>query len=135
MKKKYLFIAVVAIFVSSCENENDVESVFENRLGSVEQGSINTKAKEVKTKFFDGYIVDKDGSVHKAKGTFVAVFEDGKLVDLKFYGTIDGVDGTYGFLIREDTSGKIDLLIKIKGGFIQVLSDEILRLFDINVRV
>ena len=31
MKKKYLFIAVVAIFVSSCENENDVESVFENR--------------------------------------------------------------------------------------------------------
>lgn len=70
--------------VASCENKNDVDAIFENRSENLEKLSVNTKVREVMTKKNDGYMVYKDGSVHKAKGVFVAVFEDGKLVDLKF---------------------------------------------------
>lgn len=136
MKRKFfLALTVVAtVTLSSCNEDIDgIYSSEESRKdGKIE--NVTLKEKVVVQRFFDGYIIYHDKSEHRAVGIFEATFEDGKLVDLKFYGMIDGVDGTFGFMIQGKSNEDVELFIIQNDKEYQVLKDEILDLFKDEIK-
>lgn len=137
MKRKYILaLAVVATAMLSSCNEDIDEIVLSDENGKDKQiENFLFKERVVMRKFFDGYIMYHDKSLHRATGIFEATFEDGKLVDLKFYGMIDGVDGTYGFLIKGNSNNSFDIFIEQDGKEQQVIKDDILKLFEEEIKI
>lgn len=85
---------------------------------------------------FSGDIMFADRTLHSADGMFQFTYDDdGLLIDVKFLGTIDGIDGTWQFVVvpPRDDDNTIDVYIRMDSDTYQIISEDVIRIIAINL--